>query len=96
MNYVWKKIRILRGCKQKIDWNIWQKKDRIQEIEKEIEKIVPAWTNEERITRKENEEEETKLEKEITRQELERALKRVKVTSAPGTDGVEYIGCLRT
>lgn len=38
ISYVWKKMRVLRQGKYRIDWNKWQAKDRKQAIMKEIEK----------------------------------------------------------
>lgn len=49
MTYVWKKMRVLKNYRNRIEWNTWQGKDGEKEIEKEIEKLSTPWAQVQKI-----------------------------------------------
>lgn len=47
LKYVWQKMKVVKKGFNTIDWNKWNKKNREEEILKEIDKIAPAWVKNE-------------------------------------------------
>lgn len=92
IKYVWRKMRILKKGWNTIDGKKWQTKNRVEEIEKTIEKLAPPWANNRKSydKKEENDEEDFKLNKPLSRDEFERALRYTRNKSAPGRDGVRY------
>lgn len=43
IKYVWNKMRVIKNGFKTVEWNKWQIVDRDTTIEKEIDKIAPAW-----------------------------------------------------
>lgn len=92
IKYVWGKMKALKKRWAKVDWHEWQIKNRLQEIEKTVNKVVSPWVNKDK--KKEIEESRKKdynLNNKLTKEELDRAIQYTKNSSTPGIDSIEYI-----
>lgn len=95
MTYVWQKMKILKNRNCIVNWNEWRDKNRSEIIKEEINKISKPWVLEEELKIEYNKREkfekwEENLNKEFSMTELDRVLRKTRIKSAPGLDGIEY------
>lgn len=95
MTYVWQKIKILKNRNCIVNWDEWRDKNRSEIIKEEINKISKPWVPEEELKIEYNKGEkfekwEENLNKEFSMTELDRVLRKTRIKSAPGLDGIEY------
>ncbi|KMQ90584.1 hypothetical protein RF55_9640 [Lasius niger] len=83
-------MRILKNSAKNIDWTAWTKRDREEEIRKEIDKLAPPNVMENLRLNEEDMTEEGHLNEEFSREEMKRALEMIRRNSAPARDGIEY------
>lgn len=98
MTYVWQKMKILKNRNCIVNWNEWRDKNRSEIIKEEINKISKPWVLEEELKIEYNKGEkfekwEENLNKEFSMTELDRVLRKTRIKSAPGLDGIEYTRC---
>ncbi|CAL1674554.1 unnamed protein product [Lasius platythorax] len=83
-------MRILKNSAKNIEWTAWTKRDREEEIRKEIDKLAPPNVMENLRLNEEDMTEEGHLNEEFSREEMKRALEMIRRNSAPARDGIEY------
>lgn len=98
MTYVWQKMKILKNRNCIVNWNEWRDKNRSEIIKEEINKMSKPWVPEEELKVEYNKGEkfekwEENLNKEFSMTELDRVLRKTRIKSAPGLDGIEYTRC---
>lgn len=95
MTYVWQKMKILRNRKNIVNWNEWKDKNRLETVREDMDKLGKPWIPEKELKLECNESikfeiQEENLNKEFSMAEFNRALKRARVKSAAGLDGIKY------
>lgn len=88
-------MKILRNRKNIVNWNEWKDKNRLETVREDMDKLGKPWVPEEELKLECNksikfEIQEENLNKEFSMAEFNRALKRARVKSAAGLDGIKY------
>lgn len=84
-------MKVLKNSFKEIEWNKWGTGDRNKDIEREIEKLSPPWVcYKENLEVPREDENNEKMNREISIEEISRALDKVKTSSSPGLDRIDY------